>query len=88
MLFSRQKPWPRSRVAWWPGGRTATKAASAFAPLERFDRDETAAGRERGGVERAGRHGRVGVEVAAARSREPLDRLEVAVIVDAREVAS
>ena len=55
------------------------------APIERVDRDEPAAGGERGGVERAGGHGRVGVEVTAARRREAFDRLEVAGVVDACE---
>ena len=34
-LLKRQKPIPRSAVAWWPGGRATTNAASASPPVSR-----------------------------------------------------
>ena len=32
-LLNRQKPMGRAVSAWWPGGRTATKALAAFLPI-------------------------------------------------------
>ena len=35
MLLNRQKPMPRSGVAWWPGGRTIQKAFFASLAITR-----------------------------------------------------
>ena len=53
----------------------------ALSAVERVDRGESRAGREQRGRERAARHRCVGIEAAAARSRELLERVDVVEVV-------
>ena len=77
MLLIRQNPIGRVARAWWPGGRTARKAAIALAPPEGLDGRQAGTRGQLPGPPGARRRPGVAVDVAAAGGAEALQRLQV-----------
>jgi hypothetical protein len=65
-LLKKQKPMAAWRSAWWPGGRTAQKAAWCLSLMTRSTPGGGAGGAQRG-VQRAAAHGGVAVDPGQAR---------------------
>ena len=87
-LLSRQKPWPRAPVGVVTRRADRDEGGLGSVAEECLDRVQPAPGRDQRGLERLRRDRGVGVEIAAARSCESLDRGDIARIVDADDVGN